>query len=78
MVEHDHATGRVRGLSCLRCNSLVGLIENHPDIASVLRYCGLEPSDLLGSEPTGERAQKPDALMPVELAALTQCIEVEG
>lgn len=30
-VDHDHSTGQVRGLLCMRCNLLVGVLESHPD-----------------------------------------------
>jgi hypothetical protein len=31
-VDHDHTTGKVRGLICNACNNLVGLLENNPDL----------------------------------------------
>lgn len=32
-VDHDHKTGRVRGLLCVRCNSCLGWLESHREQA---------------------------------------------
>lgn len=38
-VDHDHETGRVRGLLCNRCNTAIGLLREDPDLlAEALVY----------------------------------------
>lgn len=46
-VDHDHTTGKVRGLLCQRCNHAVGLLHDSPDRAMALAAYLLQSIDLL-------------------------------
>jgi hypothetical protein len=35
-IDHDHATGRVRALLCMRCNTMEGLADNDPAVLRAL------------------------------------------
>jgi hypothetical protein len=39
-TDHDHATGKVRGILCARCNTMTGLVES-PTFGKVLAYLRL-------------------------------------
>ena len=31
-VDHDHRTGRIRGILCFRCNNAIGDLEDDPEL----------------------------------------------
>ena len=39
-VDHCHTTGKVRGILCNRCNTVIGGIEN-ADLQRMLKYIGV-------------------------------------
>lgn len=36
-IEHNHKTGEFRGWACSRCNTLIGYVENFPDLIDRFR-----------------------------------------
>lgn len=36
-IDHDHVTGKVRQLICHRCNIVIGLVKENPDICELVR-----------------------------------------
>ena len=37
-IDHDHKTGKVRGILCNRCNTIVGGLESHANVKRLLEY----------------------------------------
>jgi hypothetical protein len=38
-VDHDHATGEIRGLLCYNCNAAIGLFEDNPlTLMAAIKY----------------------------------------
>lgn len=41
-VDHDHSTGKVRGLLCVDCNALLGRAHDNPEVlAKAIAYLGV-------------------------------------
>ena len=41
MIDHNHKTGKVRGILCNHCNSIVGGFETHINKKKLLKYIGV-------------------------------------
>lgn len=37
VIDHDHKTGKIRGLLCNRCNLFLGFLENDPSLIDKAR-----------------------------------------
>lgn len=45
-IDHDHATNRIRGLLCYRCNTILGLLHDDPALAAAVgRYLTSQQSN---------------------------------
>ena len=63
VIDHDHVTGKVRGLVCTNCNVALGMIRDNPETARKLAAyleanyspmnCGLEVQTDVNSFPSG-------------------------
>ena len=48
-IDHDHTTGTVRGLLCMRCNFMIGLAGDDPrNLLNGAFYLGAVPSSPIG------------------------------
>lgn len=42
-VDHEHATGRIRGILCDRCNLAIHILDRPELLTAAMRHCGITP-----------------------------------
>lgn len=48
-IDHDHTTGAVRGLLCVRCNVLIGMARENPEVfRKALQYLEVDGMKIAG------------------------------
>lgn len=53
VVDHDHRTGRIRGILCNRCNAVLGMVFDNPGILQGLITYSVWTHDTVRSEKLG-------------------------
>lgn len=62
VVDHCHTTGRVRGLLCNQCNSLIGMANEKPQtLIAAAEYVGRQPTFESSAPPLFDDAGEPAA-----------------
>jgi hypothetical protein len=71
-IDHDHSTGKIRGILCINCNQGIGkLLDDIATLESAIQYLrGHETPAELGTEAAILRLEALDLSAPVEAARI--------